>query len=546
MFAHSLPPGAKLAAYLAAKAMNPQAANSVADPATRKRGSRLATYIAQQEMLGRRIPIYAEDSTGGSAGSAPADNLYVPTAEDLLNSLSGEDGFVRPASSAQEPQRLEGNFVSRPLHRVAGALLDASRQTILPSSPTGETNAIDLSLRTGAQLGGGLAQLSGNLAANPLQTLGNISGDILTDASNALFGWGRALDDAVHGRFDDAGRNLADAAEGSVYTAANFAGGAGISGQTFKQGAKHGVQTAARAPIPTSRQLRNIADDRYLEAQAEGVKASQAQAARMVEDMRTIATRKGMLPPTSSLDAATENVQRVIKTMNAYARGPMTPDNIRAARNTLEDVLENAIGKEREAVRAMLSAFDDFAGMVSPGLREANAKLDRAARLKKLEDRRAVAEANLGKHKHPQYDEALREEYRKIYGNIVDNQLDEFTDEELGAILKVIHGTKKSEIARGASVLAPQDYRELGKAIPPFLGLLAGGPAGGSAIAGAGYLGRVAANRFAKRYADEAQALTATGVPLERAVLMTPEQKRAAAALLSAQIITNGDRADKR
>ena len=110
----------------------------------------------------------------------------------------------------------------------------------------------------------------------------------------------------------------------------------------------------------------------------------------------------------------------------------------------------------------------------------------------------------------------------------------------------MIHGTWRSRVARGVSEFAPQNIRDLTKAIPPFIGALTGGPAGASLPVGAGFLGREAANRFARRYADEAQALTATGVPLERTVLMTPEQKRAAAALLSAQMASAGERAGDR
>lgn len=69
---YPLPPGAKLAGYLAATAMNPQA-RAFANPATRKRGQRLAEFMAQQAMLGRRIPIYADASTPQRNSDAPEE-----------------------------------------------------------------------------------------------------------------------------------------------------------------------------------------------------------------------------------------------------------------------------------------------------------------------------------------------------------------------------------------------------------------------------------------------------------------------------------------
>lgn len=76
MVNYPLPRGAKLAGYLAATAMNPQA-KAVADPAKRKAGRRLAIFLAQQEMSGKRIPTHAgEDRTPGVA--AQSRHLHVP------------------------------------------------------------------------------------------------------------------------------------------------------------------------------------------------------------------------------------------------------------------------------------------------------------------------------------------------------------------------------------------------------------------------------------------------------------------------------------
>lgn len=302
------------------------------------------------------------------------------------------------------------------------------------------------------------------------------------------------------------------------------------------------ASAGAKKAIPTSEQLKEMAGDLYTEAEKTGVTAAGQQTTKLHDRIHKIAEGEGLITPKSQEVVDTmPKVRAVMRMTEEFAGSPMTPTQMQAVRRSLQNAAKSTDGSEGRVGTQMLKEFDKYVEPLAPQFKEANGLYHRAMKAETLETARELAIANANKFTGSGFENALRQEYRKLDRAIVAGKLKGFTKTEHDAIKKVARGTLASNMARGVGKLAPTGAVSFagGVGVPAYLGTTAGGPAVGLAVgastAALGYGGRALATKLGIQATNTAELLVRAGAPAAQVRMMGAAQKEALAAALAAQ-----------
>lgn len=301
--------------------------------------------------------------------------------------------------------------------------------------------------------------------------------------------------------------------------AAELLGGAG-AGAAISGLAKRSATRAAEDAVPTVEALKVQARQKFQDAHASGVTATQQQTQQLAADMKDIAQTEGLISPTGRVSEAYPKAKEALRMMEDYAQADMSVPHMQTARKVLADAARSNDDAERRIATLMLKKFDDFTSPLASELKEGRNLYSRAMRGEQLETLRELAEANRSKYSASGVENALRNEYRGLNRRIIKGQERGWSPEQAEAIRRVDEGTVLSNTMRNIGRAAPTGPVSFMSTvgIPGILGNAVGGPAVGAGLAtGAalgGYAARGAATSMGLRNADIAELLARNGGPV--------------------------------
>lgn len=459
----------------------------------------------------------------GGAGLSDGIAWMAGLPADAIRAMWNSDAAKLRAHGVEDAQDMGAPFGGSESIRSG---IDA----MVGEAPQPQTGGQRIARRVGQEVGAGAvaAPLTGPVTAGALA---------LNTASSAMSGL--------------AGGTAAEmGASPLVQTAASLLAGGGTAMAGAKAMDRASQAARAAASVPTVDKLKADASALYKDAEINGITASQPQTDALKNDVRSVATRAGLISPTGRLSTAYPKVSDALAMVDDYAKGTMTPTQMLEVRSLLQGAAQSADTKEARIGSMMIQKFDDFTSGLAPQFKDANDLWSKAKKGEKIDQMIDLAGLRAGQFSGSGYENALRTEFRAYARQIVKGQVKGLSKAEITAINKVANGGPLENLLRDLGKAAPRGVVGTGISggIPFMVGNAVGGPVVGAGAAGAvltaGEAGRRAATSMQSNNALLASALARTGgAPIPYASGADMLTRRTFNALAGAQAarITSGE-----
>lgn len=282
--------------------------------------------------------------------------------------------------------------------------------------------------------------------------------------------------------------------------------------------------TMARAPlkgVPTTKELFDQGGNLYKTAEAQGMTIMQSAMRKLADDIGNALAKRG------TDQGLHPEALSVFKRIDAAGNQNVSLEGLEILRRLANEALQSPLKRERDRAHLIRDSIDDFIKNLKPSdvmvsgdmkvatktLQEARVNWAKASKAETIERLISKAELASSRFTGSGYENALRNEFRKLAGN--DNAMRRFSAAEQDAIRKVVKGGPLDNAMRALGRLSIRGPVSGAPAIAGGLTALGGGGmgplAGGLALGGLGELGRSAATGLTSRNVNNVLALTRGG-----------------------------------
>lgn len=207
-----------------------------------------------------------------------------------------------------------------------------------------------------------------------------------------------------------------------------------------------GNRLLSKAPdrILDAASLKREAGALYNDQRKNGLSAQPEMTDNIARDVYSYLDQQGYLQPIkgsnqTKVNAEFPKVASAFESLDAYAEMGMTGAQIMSQRRAIANMMNDAVGSEKDALRNMLRIFDDNTGDLTKNIKIANGLYARAMKAEQVEELMELAKLT-GPGKNNDMENAYRLVFSQLLRRIIKGQERGWSREEIDQIRQIVEG----------------------------------------------------------------------------------------------------------